>query len=108
MQNSQDFKDRNNLIKRELFARAQHANSLSKEFEKIMLLPKIKRQKWVEENESFLGQMFDTFTDDSMMALDGVELDNQGMELSMEFISKLRVTMTMLKTIMGESKRLEG
>lgn len=108
MQNSYNFHKDSNLVKRDLFARTQHINSLTKEFEKIMLLPQERRQIWVEENESFLNQMFDILTDDSVLAFDGVELDSQGMELSIEFVSNLRTVMTMLKTIMGEARHLES
>ena len=108
MHNSYKNIKRNSSVKRDLFVRTQQIDSLSKEFKKIMLLPSSQRKKWVAENELFLSQIFDTLSDDSVLALDGVELDTQGMELSVEFVTKLRTIMTILKSIMKEGRRLES
>lgn len=97
-----------NELKKKLFIKMHHVESLSLEFEKIMLLPKQKRDAWVEENEGFLSDMLDAFMQDSMMALDGMELDQETMRLSVDFVTKLREVMSIVRSIVREKGDLEA
>lgn len=95
-------------VKVELFSRIHHIEGLAKQFERIMLMSKAQRQVWLEENQDFLQDMLDRFVSESFLALDGVELDEQGIQLSIEFVTKLRDVMNMIQSILFGGKRLKG
>ena len=82
-------------VKQLLFARTQEINSLEKELEKIVLLPKKKRVAW-----------FADFMDDSMVALDGLQLDPQTAQLSTEYVTKLRDVMNVMNAIVKRRQQL--
>ena len=93
-------------VKQLLFARTQEINSLEKELEKIVLLPKKKRVAWLTEDEQFISSMFADFMDDSMVALDGLQLDPQTAQLSTEYVTKLRDVMNVMNAIVKRRQQL--
>lgn len=95
-------------VKVELFSRIHHIDGLAREFERIMLMSKVQREKWLDENQRFLQDMLDQFVSESFLALDGVELDEEGIQLSIEFVTKLRDVMNMIQSILFGGKRLKG
>jgi len=92
----------------QLFSRIHHVDGLIQQFERITLMTKSQRSAWVSENKKFLQNIFDHFVSDSFKILDGVELDEEGIQLSIEFVTKLRDVMNMVQNILFEGKRLKG
>ena len=95
-------------VKVELFSRIHHIEGLGRQFERVMMMSKPQRQTWLDENQGLLQDMLDRFVSESFLALDGVELDEQGIQLSIEFVTKLRDVMNMVQSILYGSKRLKG
>lgn len=95
-------------VKVELFSRIHHIEGLARQFERIMLMSKPQRAAWVRENQDLLQDMLDRFVSESFLALDGVELDEEGIQLSIEFVTKLRDVMNMVQSILFGGKRLKG
>jgi len=100
--------DPNSSLKINLFSRSYQVRKLVEEFQKIALMPEKNRQVWLDENGDFVNQLLDNFADDSMMILDGLQLDEEGMNLSMEYISELRDAMNTIREVIFEEARLRS
>ncbi len=94
------------LVKQELFVRTHYIEGLTKEFEKVSLLPSKKRIEWVEENEQLLSNVLDKLMFDSDLAMDGMKLDTQTMALSADFVTKLRQAAVLMKQIVRGNSRI--
>ncbi len=105
------YRDDNNFqdqLKGLLFAKNRELQQIAEEFRKITLLPKEKRQEWVDKNSFFFEELMDAFMQDSMMALDGIEFDSQSKALSVELVSNLRDAMSSLRVIMHDRQTMRS
>lgn len=57
------------------------------------------RSSWLLEDREFVGQLVDELLDDSLLALDGIQLDSEGVELSVGLISEVRKALTIVEQI---------
>jgi hypothetical protein len=94
-----------NSLKTDLFMKVTQVQQLNKELEKVMLMPKTRRRKWLKDNESFLTQMMEKLSTDSSLVLDGIDGDKQEIDLSVEYISSLRDVMNALNSILHASEK---
>ncbi len=78
------------------------------ELEKVMLLPKKKKDKWVTQNYAFLQELMDEYLDDSEMVFEGITLDTQSRELAVEYVTNLRDMITIMKSILQGKNQLRG
>ena len=97
-----------NWIKQELFVRTHYVEGLAREFEKVRLLPTRKKRLWIKENEQLLDGVLDGLVFDSDLAVDGVTLDEQAAEMSVDFVTKLKKTALLMKQIMRENDKLKN
>lgn len=97
-----------NTLKTDLFTKITQLQRLTDELEHVMLLPKEKREDWIEENESLLGQFMDDMSDDSSLALEGMEGDDTEIELTVEFITQLRDVANMVQSILHGRRRMRS
>ena len=74
----------------------------------VMLLPHDQRTEWLENNEDMINDMLETFVNDSALALDGLQLDPEALQLSMEYVTSLRDLMTTMRSILDDSRKLNS
>lgn len=89
-----------NSLKTDLFTRVTQVQQLNKELDKVLLMPKIIRKRWLKDNEAFLTQMMEQLSSDSSLVLDGIDGDKQEIDLSVEYIASLRDVMNALSSIL--------
>lgn len=97
-----------NQVKTELFTGIHQLERMNDQLENIMLLPRKKRDTWVEQNRERLNQLMDRLFEHSQIALQGVDGDVQTMQLSVEYVSHLRDVMNVMHSIFYGKKSLKA
>lgn len=87
-------------LKTDLFIRINHMDKMSVELRKVLALNLTARKKWSKQNGKFLRQVMDEFLQDSTIALEAVDGDDQAMSLSVEYVSKLRDVMSIITNLL--------
>lgn len=95
-------------LKTDLFIKSNQLRQMSQQLERIMLLPKKKKEAWVRENEGFLNKMMDDFAHDSDLVLEALDGDSQTVALSMEYVTNLRDVMNVVRSIYYDNRRLQS
>ena len=95
-------------LKSDLFLKINQIKGMLDELEKVMLLPKKKKDKWVNQNYAFLQELMDEYLDDSEMVFEGITLDSQSRELAVEYVTNLRDMITIMKSILQGKNQLRG
>jgi hypothetical protein len=54
---------------------------------------------WLLDDREFVGQLVDELLDDSLLALDGIQLDTEGVELSVSLISEVKKALSIVEQI---------
>lgn len=95
-------------LKTDLFVKIQDLQGINQELEKIMLMPQYKRLQWANEHEIILTSLLDTFIEDSMMVVDGLDNDDQTIDLSIEYVGSLKDVVYKVRSILYEQDQLES
>jgi|GEM_PF-1062809 len=91
-----------------LFVKTQEIKQIDSSLRHILLLPKRDQRRWLEEHEEFVSDLLDNFVSDSTLALDGLQLDGEAMELSIEFVTVLRDVMNAIRSLFNDRNILKS
>jgi lipid II:glycine glycyltransferase (peptidoglycan interpeptide bridge formation enzyme) len=91
-------------VKFDLYVKNRELQQIAQSFRSIMLLPPKQRKKWTEQYQDLIEDLMDSFTDDSLLAMDGIQLDDESMDLSTELVSNLKTTMNIIQDMLAETK----
>ena len=92
----------------QLFVKVREIKQLAKILQEVKLKNTSERQVWLEENESIIADMVDTFTDDSLSQLQGITADQETVKLSVDLVTGLRHSLLLLDSLMLETKSKSG
>jgi len=95
-------------VKFDLYLKSREIKQISQLLQKTLPLQKAQRQQWIEENEDFINQLLNSFMDDSMMVLDGIKMDTETMELSVNLISDLRDAVTIIQNLLHDGDKYQS
>lgn len=95
-------------VKFGLYVKTHEMRQLESSLKQILLLPKNQREEWLNDHEEYVNELLDGFVSDSTVALDGLQLDQEAMQLSVEFVTSLRDVMNTLRGILEDAKNLNS
>lgn len=72
----------------------------------VVIMPRAERLKWLMEHQDFVNDILDSYIADSVLALDGLQLDSEGMRLAIEFVTELRDVMNVLRSIIDSTRTI--
>ena len=94
------------VLKFDLFVKSREIKQIVGSLQQILLLPAKEKSTWIKMHEAMIGDLMDSFMDDSILAMDGLQLDQESMNLSVELVTHMRDAMNMINSIFSEQKRL--
>lgn len=89
-------------LKFSLYVKTQEIKQIAENLERVLLMPRQERVDWVQEHQEMVQELLDSFVNDSVMALDGLQLDPEAMKLSVDFITNLRDAINTVQGIMRD------
>lgn len=93
-----------NAIKFDIYVKLRELKQIGEGFKQLSGLPETDRISWLTEHESFLSEMMDSFLNETMGTIDGVALDSETLELSVELVSTMRDTMNIMHHVMDNPR----
>jgi len=91
-------------VKFDMYIKLRELKQISQGFQRLNELPQTERVVWLTDHELFLSEMMETFLNDTLGTIDGVHLDTEALELSVELVTTMRDTMNMMRSIMHRPK----
>jgi hypothetical protein len=95
-------------VKFSLYVKTHEIKQLDSSLRHVLLMPVKDRQAWLEEHENFVNDLLEGFSNDSTMALDGLQLDPEALQLSIDFVTSLRDVMNTLRGILDDAQSLSS
>lgn len=93
-------------VKFGLYVKTHEIRQLEHSLTQVMLLPKKDQMDWLEEHEVFVSNLLDSFVSDSTLALDGLQLDSEALQLSIEYVTVLRDVMNTIRSLFSDRTSL--
>ncbi|HPS40753.1 MAG TPA: hypothetical protein PLQ50_01965 [Candidatus Woesebacteria bacterium] len=86
-------------LKFSLYLRAREMRQIVLYLEKLMLKKKVERDLFVKENKAIFDTLLQTFVDNSNFSIEGVKLDQESIQLSMQMAMDLRKVMPLINAL---------
>jgi hypothetical protein len=92
-----------------LYLKVREVKKIALYLRQLNLQPLKKRKIWIKENQELVDKLLDSFTNDSLKALEGIALDNEeSLKLSMDLMTSLRETVNMVNNLSVKQKHLRS
>ncbi len=86
-------------LKFDLYLRSREMQQIVFHLEKVMLKKKSERELFVTENKVFLDNLMKTFVDDSNLTLEGMQVDQETAQLSMQLAMDMRKSISLINAL---------
>lgn len=86
-------------LKFSLYLRSREMREIVLNLEKVMLKKKTERDLFVAENKTFIDALMKTFVDDSNLTLEGMQLDQETAQMSMQLAIDLRKSISLVNAL---------
>ncbi len=95
-------------VKFGLYVKTHEIKQIDQSLRHILLLPKKAQRQWLTDHEEYVTDLLDSFVSDSTLALDGLQLDGEALELSIEFVTVLRDVMNTIRGLFIEKDTISS
>lgn len=95
-------------IRFDLYRKEKELQEISKILRDLSTKTRDERRQWLQENEDLVTELAEDFVDDSLYKLDGVQLDSETLELSVQVMTELRATLGLFQTVIGTHEELSA
>lgn len=86
-------------LKFDLYLRSREMKQIVSHLEKVMLKNKSERELFVAENKTFIESLMKTFMEDSNLTLEGMQMDKESAQLSMQLAMDLRKSISLINAL---------
>lgn len=98
----------NDQVRFDLHKKAEEIREITAILKDLSTKGRDERRHWLQENEDLVTGLAEDFVDDSLYSLDGVQLDSETLELSVEVMTELKKTLGLFQTVIGGQDDLEA
>lgn len=91
----------NDALKFDLYVKTRQIQQVADALQTIQTQPLTQQQRWLAEHESTVSDLLDSFMDEASGVFDGLTLDREAMDLSMQFVTNVREVMASLQGMIG-------
>jgi hypothetical protein len=102
--NQADFSQERDAVHFDMYVKIRELKQIGDGLRKIIALPEADKKVWIKDNESYLAEMMESVLQDTLSTIDGMQLDSEGLELSVQLVSTMRDTMDVMQSIMRRSR----
>ncbi|HCR81737.1 MAG TPA: hypothetical protein DIV47_04695 [Candidatus Pacebacteria bacterium] len=98
----------NEQVRFELQRKEKEIREISRILQGLLMKSRDERRVWLQENEDLMINLAEEFVDESLYKLDGAQLDNETLELSVQVMTELRKTLGLFETVITGNEELEA
>lgn len=91
-------------VKFDMYVKIRELQQIRDGLRKVIALSEIDRKEWIINNETYLAEMMESVLHDTLGTIDGIQLDSEGLDLSVQLVSTMRDTMDVMQSIMRRSQ----
>ena len=91
-------------VKFDMYVKIRELQQIRDGLRKVVALSELDRKEWIINNETYLAEMMESVLHDTLGTIDGIQLDSEGLDLSVQLVSTMRDTMDVMQSIMRRSQ----
>lgn len=99
------FQQRSEEIKFDLYVQTRRVRQISSALDEVLHHdPDSAAEDWIGDNSDIIDQLLEDLLDDSLLVLDGVELDDESKSLSVELMTNIKQTVRFINALIKKDQ----
>jgi hypothetical protein len=86
-------------IKFDLFVRSRQMTQIYEQLLAVLSLDNQEKRTWIRDNEELISNLLSNFIDDTVRAMNGINIDDETKQLSMDLVTKIRDSVDVIKYV---------
>ncbi len=99
LMNYLDSSDRDQETKFDLYVQSRKVRQIAAALDQFTKTTSLVDSQWFLDDQAFISQLVDELLDDSLLVLDGVQLDSEAVELSVSLMSDIKRALSVVEQI---------
>ncbi len=99
-----ELNENSSQVKFELFVQLRKVRQITQALDQAILKNQNQERHWLAENQELIDEFLSDLLDDSMLVLDGVQLDDEGIDLSLDLMHDIRLTLDLMQKVIYEDE----
>ncbi|MBD3279760.1 MAG: hypothetical protein GF390_03545 [Candidatus Pacebacteria bacterium] len=95
-------------VKFALYLKTREILQINHQLQEVSLMDKKTRYQWLDQHEEMINQLLASFMDDSMLVMNGIELDREGMKMATQLMINLRDAINLVRSLLYGRKRMKS
>jgi len=94
-----DNNDHDQETKFDLYVQSRKVKQIAHALDQFTRTTAVNDSKWLLADQNFISQLIDELLDDSLLVLDGVQLDSESVEMSVSLMSDIKRALSVVEQI---------
>lgn len=91
--------DNDNQVKFDLYVQLRKVKQITHALDEALVSSREQEREWLAENQELIDSFLSELLDDSMLVLDGVQLDDESIDLSLNLMHDIRHTLDLMQQV---------
>lgn len=91
-------------VKFDLYVQSRRVTQITQALEQVAFADQHSQSEWVIQYQVQINQLLNDLLEDSLLVLDGVQLDQESMHLSLELMADIRHALDMLEHLVRSNR----
>lgn len=102
------LEDSNSRVKFDLFVQLRKVKQITQALDRALLENQAQERLWLAQNQNLIDTFLSDLLDNSMLVLDGVQLDDESIDLSLDLMHDIRLTLDLMQKVIYEEESADN
>ncbi len=103
-----EVNERSQEVKFDLYVQLRKVKQITQALNQAALDQQVFEKEWLIQNQDVIESLLNDLLDDSLLVLDGVQLDAEGIDLSLNLMNDIDLTLNLVQRLVNEEESLEN
>jgi hypothetical protein len=103
-----EVNERNQEVKFDLYVQLRKIKQITQTLSQALVSRQTFEKDWLMQNQDVIESLLNDLLDDSLLVLDGVQLDAEGIDLSLNLMNDIDLTLNLMQRLVSDEESLEN
>lgn len=103
-----EVNERNQEVKFDLYVQLRKIKQITQTLSQALVSRQTFEKDWLMQNQDLIESLLNDLLDDSLLVLDGVQLDAEGIDLSLNLMNDIDLTLNLMQRLVSDEESLEN
>ncbi len=103
-----ELEDDSKRVKFDIFVQLRKVKQITQALDRALLQNQTQERLWLVEHQDVIDSFLTDLLDSSILVLDGVQLDDEGIDLSLDLMQDIRLTLDLMQKVIYKKETADN